>query len=160
MEMAVYHRGCRDCRLWSYLRDVHGEGSYPVLERCILTIQPEYPYNAKILNPTEKAYAVWRLEMEAGASEANDSDISNIRAYASALKDPKVHPSFTLLDIAYIPGLHPHLLYDHVSGDGFRGQLLPDNHQVSPVQQHHHACLDRAALHPGLLHLPRIVVVL
>lgn len=56
----------------------------------MLTRQPEYPYNAKILNSTEKAYAVWRLEKEAGASEANDTDISHIRAYVSALTDPKV----------------------------------------------------------------------
>ena len=86
-----------------------------------------------MLNSTEKAYAVWRLEMEAGASEANDSDISNIRAYASALKDPKVRSSFMFLDVAQNTGLHSHLLHDHVSGDGFRGQLLPDNHQVSSV---------------------------
>jgi hypothetical protein len=160
MEVAIYHRRCGDCRLWSHLCYVHGKSLYLVLKPCILTIQPEYPYNAKILNPTEKAYAVWRLEMEAGASEANNSDISNIRAYASALKDPKVHRSFMLSDVAYNTGLHSHLLYDHVSGDGFRGQLLPDNHQVSSIQQHHHTGFDRAALHLGLLHLPGIIVVL
>jgi hypothetical protein len=31
--------------------------------------------NDKILDSTEKAYAVWRLELKPGASEANDFDI-------------------------------------------------------------------------------------
>ncbi|KAF3407647.1 hypothetical protein DPV78_001631 [Talaromyces pinophilus] len=33
---------------------------------------PEYPYKERLLKPIERDYAVWRLEMEACAGEAND----------------------------------------------------------------------------------------
>lgn len=54
-----------------------------------LTFQPEYPHNARILKPIERDYAVWRLEEEAGAGEAHEN-VSTVKAYLSALADPKV----------------------------------------------------------------------
>ncbi len=42
-----------------------------------------------MLTPVERDLAVWRLEKEAGAGEAHE-DVSNLKAFASALADPKV----------------------------------------------------------------------
>jgi len=53
-------------------------------------IMPEYPHNAKMLSPIERDLAVWRLEQEAGAAEGKE-EISNLKAYLSALRDPKVY---------------------------------------------------------------------
>jgi hypothetical protein len=57
---------------------------------------PEYPHNARILTPVQRDLAVWRLEQEAGAGEAHE-DISNLKAYLSALKDPKVGQAWLCL---------------------------------------------------------------
>lgn len=50
---------------------------------------PEYPHNAKLLKPIEKDYAVWRLEQEAGAGEANE-DSTTLGGFKQALLDPKI----------------------------------------------------------------------
>ncbi|WWD06976.1 hypothetical protein V865_005073 [Kwoniella europaea PYCC6329] len=50
---------------------------------------PEFPHNARLLKPIEREYAVWRLEMEAGAGEANE-DTSTLGGFKLALLDPKV----------------------------------------------------------------------
>lgn len=52
-------------------------------------IMPEYPHNARLLKPIERDYAVWRLEMEAGAGEAHE-DTSTLGGFKLALLDPKV----------------------------------------------------------------------
>jgi hypothetical protein len=50
---------------------------------------PEYPHRAKILTPVERDYAVWRLECEAGAGEANE-DTTTLGGFKLAILDPKV----------------------------------------------------------------------
>ncbi|KAH7309192.1 major facilitator superfamily domain-containing protein [Stachybotrys elegans] len=50
---------------------------------------PEYPHNAKLLTPVERDYAVWRLEREAGAGEANE-DTTALGGFKMAILDPKI----------------------------------------------------------------------
>jgi hypothetical protein len=52
-------------------------------------VMPEYPYNARLLKPVERDYAVWRLEKEAGAGEAHE-DTTTLGGFKLALLDPKV----------------------------------------------------------------------
>lgn len=69
---------------------LRSEGSATVgLGAIFAVLMPEYPHNARILTPVQRDLAVWRLEQEAGAGEAHE-DISNLKAYLSALRDPKV----------------------------------------------------------------------
>lgn len=56
---------------------------------CVFFL-PEYPYNARMLKPVERDLAVWRLEREAGASEANE-DIGTLKGFLLGLKDPKLY---------------------------------------------------------------------
>jgi hypothetical protein len=50
---------------------------------------PEYPHKARLLEPVERDYAVWRLEVEAGAGEAHEeSTIFN--GFRLAILDPKI----------------------------------------------------------------------
>ena len=50
---------------------------------------PEYPHKARLLTPVEKSYAVWRLEIEAGAGEANEEQ-STFNSFRQAFLDPKI----------------------------------------------------------------------
>ncbi|EON97205.1 putative mfs transporter protein [Phaeoacremonium minimum UCRPA7] len=52
-------------------------------------IMPEYPHNARLLKPIERDYAVWRLEMEAGAGEAHE-DTTTWGGFRLAVLDPKI----------------------------------------------------------------------
>jgi hypothetical protein len=52
-------------------------------------IMPEYPHKARLLKPIERQYAVWRLEMEAGAGEANE-ETSTLKSFQQAFMDPKI----------------------------------------------------------------------
>lgn len=52
-------------------------------------MMPEYPHNARLLQPVERDYAVWRLEMEAGAGEAHE-ETTTWGGLKLALLDPKV----------------------------------------------------------------------
>ncbi|KAH8647887.1 major facilitator superfamily domain-containing protein [Xylariales sp. PMI_506] len=52
-------------------------------------LMPEYPHNARILKQAERDYAVWRLEMEAGAGEAHE-ETTTLGGFKLALKDPKI----------------------------------------------------------------------
>ncbi|VUC22536.1 unnamed protein product [Clonostachys rosea] len=52
-------------------------------------IMPEYPHNARLLKPVERDYAVWRLECEAGAGEANE-DTTALGGLKEALLDIKI----------------------------------------------------------------------
>ncbi|SPO01722.1 related to nicotinamide mononucleotide permease [Cephalotrichum gorgonifer] len=52
-------------------------------------IMPEYPHNARILKPIERDYAVWRLEMEAGAGEAHE-ETTTLGGFKLAVLDPKI----------------------------------------------------------------------
>ncbi|KAK6909495.1 hypothetical protein I203_103514 [Kwoniella mangroviensis CBS 8507] len=81
--------GAHGIRGWRWLFIIEGVATVG-LGLIFATFMPEYPHNAKILTPEEREYAVWRIEQEAGAAEAHDSG-SNIKAYVSALADPKVY---------------------------------------------------------------------
>lgn len=52
-------------------------------------IMPEYPHNARLLTPVERSYAVWRLEIEAGAGEASE-DTTTMGGFKKALLDFKI----------------------------------------------------------------------
>ncbi|KAI1214722.1 major facilitator superfamily domain-containing protein [Annulohypoxylon truncatum] len=52
-------------------------------------LMPEYPHNARLLNPEERDYAVWRLEVEAGAGEAHE-DVTTLGSFKLAILDGKV----------------------------------------------------------------------
>ncbi|KAM5346304.1 hypothetical protein ACJ41O_009309 [Fusarium nematophilum] len=52
-------------------------------------IMPEYPHNARLLKPMERDFAVWRLEKEAGAGEANE-DTTTMGGFKEACLDPKI----------------------------------------------------------------------
>lgn len=56
---------------------------------CVFFL-PEYPYNARMLKPVERDMAVWRIEREAGASEANE-DIGTLKGFLLGLQDPKLY---------------------------------------------------------------------
>ena len=87
----------------------------PAVDRRVPNAQPEYPHNARILTPAQRDLAVWRLEQEAGVGEAHE-DVSSVKAYLSALADPKVRT--TMLRKADPSALLPHRLHPHVSGYG------------------------------------------
>jgi hypothetical protein len=55
---------------------------------CAL-VMPEYPHNARLLTPRERDYAVWRLEMEAGAGEAHD-ETTALQGFRQAFSEPKI----------------------------------------------------------------------
>lgn len=50
---------------------------------------PEYPHNARILKQEERDYAVWRLEMEAGAGEAHE-ETTAWKGFQLAIRDYKI----------------------------------------------------------------------
>ncbi|KAH8901233.1 MFS general substrate transporter [Thozetella sp. PMI_491] len=52
-------------------------------------VMPEYPHNARLLSQVERDYAVWRIEVEAGAGEAHEQT-STLTGFKLALTDPKV----------------------------------------------------------------------
>jgi hypothetical protein len=53
-------------------------------------IMPEFPHNAKrLLTPVERDYAVWRLEMEAGAGEAHE-EATVWQGFGLVMTDPKI----------------------------------------------------------------------
>lgn len=83
---------CRDYRHRYHLRVLPGAyaGTFAVATRCrVLTGQPEYPHNARLLTPIERDYAVWRLEREAGAGEANEN-IGTWKGFMIGCRDPKM----------------------------------------------------------------------
>ncbi|KAI0884330.1 major facilitator superfamily domain-containing protein [Annulohypoxylon maeteangense] len=52
-------------------------------------LMPEYPHNARLLTPVERDFAVWRLEVEAGAGEAHE-DTSTLGSFKLAMLDGKI----------------------------------------------------------------------
>lgn len=69
--------------------DSEGAATVGVGLFCVFFL-PEYPYNARMLKPVERDLAVWRLEREAGAGEANE-DIGTLKGFLLGLKDPKLY---------------------------------------------------------------------
>ncbi|CRG86568.1 putative transporter C1683,12 [Talaromyces islandicus] len=52
-------------------------------------LMPEYPHKARLLKPIERDYAVWRLEVEAGAGEAHEES-TILNGFRLAILDPKI----------------------------------------------------------------------
>ena len=50
---------------------------------------PEFPHNARLLKPIERDFAVWRLEKEAGDTEASE-DSTTLGGFKQAFLDPKI----------------------------------------------------------------------
>lgn len=50
---------------------------------------PEYPHNSRFLSQTQREFAVWRIESEAGAAEGHEQE-SVFKGFAKALTDPKL----------------------------------------------------------------------
>lgn len=50
---------------------------------------PEFPHNARILSPTQRDLAVWRLANERGNTEADD-EATTMEGLKAAVKDPKM----------------------------------------------------------------------
>jgi hypothetical protein len=78
------------------------------------------------LTPVERDLAVWRLEQEAGAGEAHE-DISNIKAYLSALADPKVCPTRAAQALTTLTDVLPGVLHDVLASHGYCRELLSDH---------------------------------
>ncbi|KAL1306430.1 hypothetical protein AAFC00_005130 [Neodothiora populina] len=74
---------------WRWLFIVEGTATVGIGLLCIFFL-PEYPYNARMLKPIERDLAVWRLEKEAGATEANEN-IGAWKGFLIGLKDPKLY---------------------------------------------------------------------
>lgn len=89
--------GCLSCKYsTSFAVDSHfltrnseGVATIGVGIFCVFFL-PEYPYNARILKPVERDLAVWRLEKEAGAGEANE-EIGTMKGFLLGLQDPKLY---------------------------------------------------------------------
>lgn len=81
-------QGTAGLAAWRWLFII--EGALTVFLGAIFAVlMPEYPHNARILSQPQRDLAVWRLEQEAGAGEAHE-EVSNLKAFVSALRDPKV----------------------------------------------------------------------
>ncbi|THZ94705.1 MFS general substrate transporter, partial [Aureobasidium pullulans] len=81
--------GVHGIRGWRWLFIIEGAATVGVGLFCVFFL-PEYPYNARMLKPVERDLAVWRLEREAGASEANE-DIGTLKGFLLGLQDPKLY---------------------------------------------------------------------
>ncbi|THX76056.1 MFS general substrate transporter [Aureobasidium pullulans] len=81
--------GVHGIRGWRWLFIIEGAATVGVGLFCVFFL-PEYPYNARMLKPVERDLAVWRLEREAGASEANEN-IGTLKGFLLGLQDPKLY---------------------------------------------------------------------
>ncbi|KAJ5619815.1 MFS transporter [Penicillium lagena] len=73
---------------WRYLFIVEGVATVGIgAISCFL--MPEYPHNARLLNPIERDLAVWRIEQEAGVGEAHE-EVGTLDGFLLALTDVKV----------------------------------------------------------------------
>ncbi|KAI3338461.1 putative pantothenate transporter [Ustulina deusta] len=73
---------------WQWLFIIEGSATVGIAAICAF-IMPEFPHNSRILTETERAFAVWRIESEAGAAEGTEKE-SILRGFAKALSDPKL----------------------------------------------------------------------
>lgn len=69
---------------------------------CVFFL-PEYPYNARMLKPVERDLAVWRIEREAGASEASE-DIGTLKGFLLGLQDPKLYVIISMNMMSQVQG--------------------------------------------------------
>lgn len=87
------HHGIRG---WQWLFIVEGSATVGIGFICTF-FMPEFPHNSRLLNDTERALAVWRIEREAGAAEGSQSnnnsggkDSAWWRGFVEAMTDPKL----------------------------------------------------------------------
>jgi MFS family permease len=75
---------------WRWLFIIEGSATVGIGIICAC-IMPEFPHNSRMLSQLERDLAVWRIESEAGAAEADDSrSWSALRVLIDALSDPKL----------------------------------------------------------------------
>ncbi|KAI1100139.1 major facilitator superfamily domain-containing protein [Jackrogersella minutella] len=87
---------------WRWLFIV--EGSITVGSGLIfMMLMPEYPHNARILKQEERDYAVWRLEVEAGAGEAHE-DVTTLGSFKLAMLDGKIWTMVLCMSFAQAMG--------------------------------------------------------
>jgi MFS family permease len=80
--------GAHNIRGWQWLFIIEGSATVGIGIICAC-IMPEFPHNSRILSQTERDFAVWRIESEAGAGEASEQE-SVWKGFAKALSDPKL----------------------------------------------------------------------
>ncbi|KAF1948311.1 MFS general substrate transporter [Byssothecium circinans] len=80
--------GTHGIRGWQWLFIIEGAATVGIGIICAF-FMPEFPHNSRILSPTERDLAVWRIESEAGAAEGTENE-SVLRGFAKALSDPKL----------------------------------------------------------------------
>jgi MFS family permease len=80
--------GIHNIRGWQWLFIIEGCATVGIGIICAC-IMPEFPHNSRILSQTERDFAVWRIESEAGAGEASEQE-SVWKGFAKALSDPKL----------------------------------------------------------------------
>jgi MFS family permease len=80
--------GAHNIRGWQWLFIIEGSATVGIGMICAC-IMPEFPHNSRILSQTERDFAVWRIESEAGAGEASEQE-SVWKGFGKALSDPKL----------------------------------------------------------------------
>ncbi|KAL4782818.1 major facilitator superfamily domain-containing protein [Aspergillus varians] len=73
---------------WKWLFIIEGCATVGIGIICSL-IMPEFPHNSRLLNPLEKALAVYRIESESGAAEGTEKE-PLLQGFIKALRDPKL----------------------------------------------------------------------
>lgn len=86
---AIFHLdGAHNIRGWQWLFIIEGSATVGIGAVCAF-FMPEFPHNSKILSPSERDLAVWRIESEAGAAEGTENE-SVLSGFGKALVDPKL----------------------------------------------------------------------
>ncbi|KAJ2995431.1 hypothetical protein NUW58_g1269 [Xylaria curta] len=65
--------GAHGIRGWQWLFIIEGTATVGIAIICAF-IMPEFPHNSRMLNETQRALAVWRIESESGAAEGNEKE--------------------------------------------------------------------------------------
>lgn len=80
--------GKHGIRSWQWLFIIEGVATIGIGIICAF-FMPEFPHNSRILTPTQRSLAVWRVESEAGAAEGTENE-SVLSGFKKALSDPKL----------------------------------------------------------------------
>ncbi|KAH7139577.1 major facilitator superfamily domain-containing protein [Dendryphion nanum] len=80
--------GAHGIRGWQWLFIIEGAATVGIGFICAF-FMPEFPHNSRILSPSERDLAVWRIESESGAAEGNVKE-SVLKGFVKALSDPKL----------------------------------------------------------------------
>ncbi|CAK7199872.1 hypothetical protein SEUCBS139899_002558 [Sporothrix eucalyptigena] len=79
------HRGIAG---WRWLFIIEGSATVFIGVICAF-FMPEFPHNSRMLSPSERDLAVWRIESEAGAAEGSEEG-TVLNGFIKALSDPKL----------------------------------------------------------------------